>query len=92
MHVENIVVGKPLISEEALFALDNEDWENTEKEKTIWTNTRFLPALMKEIGMVSSISEVRRNKPSLCIELNSPDFLEVKWGKKKIWIAVGLED
>lgn len=89
MYVENIVIGKPLVSEASLFATDENDWERIEKEKTIWTEKRNLPEIMKDIGIVKSISEVRRNKPQLCIPLTKVDFMEVKWGKKKLFIAVG---
>lgn len=33
---------------------------------------------MVELGIVKSISEVRRNKPELVRELNDYDYLEVK--------------
>ena len=37
---------------------------------------------MVELGIVKSISEVRRNKPELVRELNDYDYLEIKsWGK-----------
>ncbi len=89
MYIENIVIGKPMVSEASLFAVDETDWEEVEKEKTIWTNKRNIAEIMKDIGMVKSISEVRRNKPQLCAPLTKVDFIEVKWGKKKLFVAVG---
>ena len=40
-------------------------------------------------GIVKSVSEVRRNKPGLVKELNDYDYLEIKWGKRKLFILVG---
>lgn len=39
--------------------------------------------------MVKSINEVRRNKTDLVKILDTPDFLEIKWGKKRLFIQVG---
>lgn len=61
----NVVIGKPIVDIETLLATDKKDWEENEKEKTLFTETRFLPAIMKEAGIVQSTGEVRRNKPEL---------------------------
>jgi len=90
MHIENIVIDSPMVDPSTIFAYDNKDWEDNEKIKTCYTSERFLPKILKEIGIVKSTSEVRRNKPKLCISLEGPDFLEIKWGKKKCWILVGV--
>lgn len=86
---ENIVIGNPeqdmLVH---LFAFDDRDWEEIEKPKTMFTNERYLPKLLVELGIVKSNSEVRRNKPELVKELNNRDFEVIKWGKKFIFIAV----
>lgn len=89
MYIENVVVGKPIVNEYQIFAIDINDWEKNEKEKTLYTDERYLPKIMVDCGIVKSISEVRRNKPQLCIVLNSLDFIELKWGKRKLWIIVG---
>ena len=89
VYIENIVIGTPIASEEAMFALDKNDWENVEKEKTYWTDERNLAVILKEIGVVASISEVRRNKPQYVISLDKPNFIEVKWGKRKLFVLVG---
>lgn len=89
MNFENIIIGKPLIEPWELLAVDKEDWENIEKEKTLFTDKRFLPHIMKEIGMVKSVSEVKRNQPNLFISLDNLDFLIIRWGKKKAFIIVG---
>lgn len=86
---ENIVIGTPLVDPSTLFSSSMEDWTNIEKPKTLFTEERNLPRLMKEAGVVSSISEVRRNQPKLCVDLNTPDFLRIKWGKKFLFILVG---
>lgn len=88
-HVENIVVGTPIVDPSFIFAIDEKDWEENERDKTIWTEERNLPAIMKELGIVSSISEVRRNKPQFCIKLDKLDYMEIKWGKKKLFILIG---
>lgn len=87
--IENIVIGTPLVDPSTLFSKDVEDWTKVEKEKTLFTTERNLPRLMKEAGIVSSISEVRRNQPKLCVDLNTPDFLKIKWGKRFLFILVG---
>lgn len=87
--IENIVIGTPLVDPSILFSKDEEDWTKVEKEKTLFTTERNLPRLMKEAGIVSSISEVRRNQLKLCVDLNTPDFLKIKWGKRFLFILVG---
>lgn len=88
-YIENVVIGKPIVEEKTMFAIDEADWERTEKEKTLWTEERYLPILLKELGIAKSASEVRRNKPNFCIKLENLDFLEIKWGKRRLWILVG---
>lgn len=85
----NVVIGNPIVEPKTLLALDDIDWETNEKEKTLFTNTRFLPAIMKEAGIVKSTSEVRKNKPELMTTLNDRDCLCIKWGKKFLYIIVG---
>lgn len=91
MYIENIVIGKPVVDLQQLFAADEDDWDRTEKEKTYFTEERFLPRILVDIGIYPSISEIRRNKPQLVITLDHLDFIdEEKVSKKrKLWIAVG---
>lgn len=42
---ENVVVGKPIVEPKSLLAYDNNDWETNEKEKTLFTDTRFYQRL-----------------------------------------------
>lgn len=90
-HIENIIIGKPLCSPQDLLALSEKDWEENEKEKTLFTDERFLPKILVSLGIFPSISEVRRNKPELCITLDKVDFLDkFKITKKNfLWIVIG---
>lgn len=85
----NVVIGKPLVEPSTLLASDLTDWEETEKKNTLFTDNRYLPAVMKEAGVVSSTGEVRRNRPDLCITLDEIDCINIKWGKKRLYIIVG---
>ena len=86
---QNVVIGTPIVEPSSLLAFDEQDWEENEKKNTLFTETRFLPAVMKEAGIVRSTSEVRRNRPELCITLDKLDCIELKWGKKFLFIVVG---
>ena len=85
----NVVIGKPLVDPKTLLALDDLDWKNNEPPQTLFTETRYLPVVMKEAGVVQSTSEVRKNRPDLNISLENPDCLWVKWGKKRLYVIVG---
>lgn len=85
----NIVIGKPLVEEWKLISSTEDEWEQFDKRDTLFTNERFLPAILVEAGVVSSNSDVRRNKPELCKALNNLDCFWVKWGKQRVWIIVG---
>ena len=91
MTVLNIVIGNPLVDPKELLASDETDWLENEKLATFFTETRFLPAVMKEAGIVPSTGEVRRNKPELVRTLDQSDCFWVEWGKKKIYVVVGEE-
>lgn len=86
---ENVVIGIPeedIIKN--LLAYDEKDWEEVEKEKTLFTDNRFLPKILVDCGIAKSNSEVRRNRPELVRELTERDFVRVKWGKKYVFIIV----
>ena len=91
MYIENIVVGKPIVDPSAMFAADENDWERNEKEKTYYTEERFLPRILVDIGIYPSVNEIRRNKPELMISLDKLDFIDnLKVSKKRrLWILVG---
>ena len=89
-YIENIVIGTPLVSPAEMFSVNNSDWDVSEEEKTFFTNERFLPRILVDLGIYPSTSEIRRNKPELFISLNDLGFYEIKPTKKrKLWILVG---
>ena len=91
MYIENIVIGKPIVEPFIMFATDEDDWIKFEKEKTYYTDDRFLPRILVDIGIYPSVSEIRRNKPDLMISLDKLDFINnLKVSKKRrLWILVG---
>lgn len=96
MYIENIVIVEPLCSPELMFADTSELWESVEKEKTFFTNERFLPRILVDLKIYPSISEIRRNKPELMINLDKLDFIDGQdemgfrvSKKRKLWILVG---
>lgn len=90
-YIENIVIGTPIVSPESIFASSDNDWNAIEKEKTYYTDERFLPRILVDLGIYPSISEIRRNKPQLVKSLDSLDFIDSLKAKKKqkLWILVG---
>ena len=91
MYIENIVIGKPIAEPYVMFAVDKDDWERIEKEQTDYTDERFLPRILVDIGIYPSVNEIRRNKPELMISLDKLDFIDnLKANKKRrLWILVG---
>lgn len=90
-YIENIVIGTPIVSPESIFASSDNDWNAIEKEKTYYTDERFLPRIFVDLGIYPSTSEIRRNKPNLMRSLDGLDFIDgLKVSKKrKLWILVG---
>lgn len=90
-YIENIVIGNPIADPADMFAFDDDDWIRTEKEKTYYTEERFLPRILVELGIYPSISEIRRNRPDLVMTLNELDFIDkLKVSKKRVlWLLVG---
>lgn len=97
-YIENVVIGNingketSLFSLEShLFAIDNEDWYANESDKTYYTDERFLPKILVDLGIYPSVSEVRRNRPDLIMTLDKQDFIsKLKVAKKRfLWIVVG---
>lgn len=91
MYVENIVIGNPLADPSSMLVKDEDDWNSVEKEKTYFTEERFLPRILVNIGIYPSVNEIRRNKSELMITLDKLDFIDcLKVSKKrKVWILVG---
>lgn len=89
-HIENIVIGTPLVSPSELFGRDIIDWETNECKQTYYTEERFLPRILVELGIYPSISEIRRNKPELLVTFDKPDFIQLKPKKKvPLWVLIG---
>lgn len=86
--VKDIIIGKPIVKPWYIFCKEEHEWNDIQKD-IYYTEERYLPKLMVEVGMVKSISEVRRNKPQLMIHLDHLDYLEIKWGKSRLFILVG---
>lgn len=84
----NVVIGEPIVHPWYMFCGDRAEWDYVRGE-IYYTEERFLPKLMVDLGIVKSISEVRRNQPNLIRNLNNLDYLEVKWGKSMLFILVG---
>lgn len=91
MYIENIVIGKPLVEPSSMFAKYEDDWNSVEKEKTYFTDERFLPRILVNIGIYPSVNEIRRNKPELMVTMDKLDFIDcLKVSKRrKIWILIG---
>lgn len=90
-YIENIVIGAPIVDPKDMFTSSDDDWNTIEKEKTYYTNERFLPRILVDLGIYPSVNELRRNKPNLVKALDGLDFidgLKVK-KKRKLWILVG---
>ena len=91
MYIENIVIGNPIVEPSTMFSKDEDDWNNVEKEKTYFTEERFIPRILVDMGIYPSVNEIRRNKPELMVNLDKLDFIDcLKVSKKrKVWILVG---
>ena len=86
---QNVVIGIPLIEPWQLISSSKEEFETFDKQNTLFTDERFLPAILVETGIVKSRGEVKRNKPELWVTLNQPDCLLVKWGKQRLFVVIG---
>lgn len=91
MYIENIVIGTPVDNPEELLSSSISDWLYNEKAKTLFTQEIFLPRILVDIGIYKSISEIRRNRPDLVLNLTQPDYIHaLKVAKKRwLWIVVG---
>lgn len=90
-YIENIVIGTPIADPKDMFANSEDDWNAIEKEKTYYTDERFLPRILVDLGLYPSVNEIRRNKPELVKTLDGLDFIDGLKIKKnrKLWILVG---
>ena len=89
-HIENIVIGHPLVNPLEIFSADIKDWNDNESIKTYYTNERYLPRILVDLGIYPSVSEIKRNKPELVCTLDKLDFLMIRTKKKiPLFILVG---
>ena len=56
--MENVIIGKLSVEPWHLFALDENDWNYNEKDKTLLTDEKFIPRIMVQAGIVKSTSEI----------------------------------
>lgn len=87
--IQNIVIGKPLVPAWSLISTTEEEFNTFDVKYTLFTEERFLPALLVEAGIAPSRSEVRRNRSDLYKTLDTIDCLQIKYGKHFLFIAVG---
>lgn len=85
----NVVIGTPICEPWLMFSNSPEEWINNDMKQTLFTEERFLPKILIECGIAKSVNEVRKNKPDLVKTLDTVDFHEIKWGKKRVFIQVG---
>lgn len=104
-HIENIIIGNPIVPDELIFGTDDPNVWEKEKDMTIWTEERSLARIIggdfigsytrngeKEtinLEFAKSVSEVRRNRKDLSVMLDKLDYIEIKYGKKRLFILVG---
>ncbi len=89
--IQNVVIGHPIVEPWMMFARSEEEFKKDEEQNTLYTSERFLPEIMVQAGIAPSKGEVRRNQPKLVRTLDSLDFIELKWGKKRLFILVGFD-
>ena len=89
--MDNVIIGQLSVKPHHLFSLDEDDWNRNEKDKTLFTDEKFIPRIMVQAGIVKSVSEVRRNRPDLVREIEENSFEIIKWGKKFLFVARGGE-
>ena len=90
-YIENIIICVPLCSWTELITDGTKNDIKKEMEQTHFTSVRNLAYILKEIGVVKSVSEVRRNKPDLCTVIpdDTVDCFWMKWGKRRFYVVVG---
>ena len=69
-YIENIIIGHPIVSDECIFGVNGcpEVWEQ-EKDKTIWTNERFLPKLLAGTFKASFLENGEMVTEEICLNI-----------------------
>ena len=90
-YIENIVIGIPLVPCGVLISDGTTPDMLNEMEKNYFTNNHNIAQILKELEVVPSLNEVRRNQPMLISNLdkNYLDCFEVKWGKRRFYVVKG---
>lgn len=83
----NIVIGNPELNPVEMFARDEKDWIENEKESTFFTEETSLAKILVELDIYPSIGEIRRNKPELMINFTEHGYHEIMVNKKKKFMA-----
>ncbi len=87
-HIENVVIGNPIVDVKQLLTENDEEWD-VEFEKTLFTDERFLPRILVNLGIFKSTSMVKKNRPELFKVLNQIDCLDLKIGRHRLYIIIG---
>ena len=66
IKTKDIIIGKPIVEPWYIFCKEKEEW-NKIKDDMYYTEERFLPKIMVDLGIVKSISEVRYLNLSICL-------------------------
>lgn len=85
---KDVIIGQPIVEPWYIFCEEKNEWDKI-KNDVYYTNERFLPKIMVDLGIVKSISEVKRNQPNYVRNLDKLDYIEIKWGKNKLFVLVG---
>lgn len=88
-YIENVVVANSILDPlEILSNWSAGDWNYNELPKTMYgVEERFIPKIMQMTGVVSTTGIVRKNRPELWREIKSGEYLEIRWGKKKLFVV-----
>lgn len=89
MHIENIVIGKPIVELWNLLGSNKDD--KTFESVTAYDTEKSLAKLVVKYGFMQSNTEVRRNRMDLVRQLDKLEFTNIKIGKKKFCLIVGAD-
>lgn len=61
-YIENVVMGTLIVDPKDMFASDEDDWTRMEDEKIYYTEERFLPKILVELGIYQSVRSGATNQ------------------------------
>lgn len=79
-----VVVDKPIATLEEMGLSDCNNIHHTSE--------RFLPKILVKLKIFPSVSQVRKNRPDLWLDLKKPDWLTFKIGERMVDVVVGVRD